>query len=1034
MPRLPPGLYDKLVDRAVEAALGDIESGLSLVSPLALDEAHDHLVLAVATRLRGALRAVRGESVSDKLEGQVALTNRVLEVLSMVPSSGTDANDTIPAPPLRLSAVFEAAEAPQEPRSPQRPKIPLRSSDLLINGKHDLSLGPQLRLEIESADRVDLLCSFVKWSGLRIIEDVLRDHLQRRPGSVRVLTTTYMGATERRALEALIEMGADVRVSYDRSQTRLHAKAWLLHRESGFSTAFVGSSNLSAAAVLDGLEWNVRLAQADNASILQRFAAAFDQYWDDGSFRAYDPKTFSEAIRGERRERAAPFLRFDIEPKSHQARILDELEAERAAGHWRNLVVAATGTGKTVVAALDYRRLSKQLKRARLLFVAHRREILEQSHRTFQVALGDGGFGERLGDGQVPGEWTHVFANIQSLTPERLEALSPDAFDVVVVDEFHHAAAGSYDRLLQKLKPKVLVGLTATPERADGKSVLEWFEGRIASEIRLWEALDHSLLCPFQYFGIGSAPDLRGVKWSRGRYEPSALSNVYTADHMFALRVLQETQKKVADISSMRALGFCVDLAHARFMTDQFVARGVRAQMVSGKSSSAERDQVLRALSAGEVQVVFTVDLFNEGVDVPKVDTILFLRPTESATVFLQQLGRGLRHADGKEVCTVLDFIGHAHKNFRFDARYRAIVGGTRKELEQQVEAGFPALPAGCFIHLDALAQDAVLENVRTAVGGKQQALAEALRDLAGDGEPTLPQFLARTQTDLEDLYAKACCWTSLRRRAGLHEEPADDWEKVVERALSRMLHIDDDRLERFASLLNVATPPAGDASDPYQRLLYVALGQMRKSFHDLGTFWEDLWQRPWLREEMLELLRILKDRTRHLSSPMAPPLADVALRLHGTYSRDEIFAAFDERNKNGGVLRTQSGIHNVKSRKTELLFVELEKSEKHYSPSTLYNDFPITRSRFRWESQSAAHPETPAGRRYVAAKAGAEQKVVLFVRQRRKDSRGHTLPYLCLGLCTYAGHAGAKPMRIDWELDVAMPAWWFQETKAAGG
>ncbi|MGH1348904.1 MAG: DEAD/DEAH box helicase family protein [Nannocystales bacterium] len=580
MPRLPPGLYDRLVDRAVEAALGDIESGLSQVSPLAQDEAPDHLVVAVAARLRGALRAVRGESVSDKLEGQVALTNRVLDVLSRVPSSGTDAEDTIPVPPQRLSAVLEAAEAPREPRSPPRPNIPLRSSDLLINGKHDLSLGPQLRLEIESADRVDLLCSFVKWSGLRIIEDVLRGHLQRRPGSVRVLTTTYMGATERRALEVLIEMGADVRVSYDRSQTRLHAKAWLLHRDSGFSTAFVGSSNLSAAAVLDGLEWNVRLAQADNASILQRFGTAFDQYWGDGSFRAYDPETFSEAIRGERRERAAPFLRFDIEPKSHQARILDELEAERAAGHRRNLVVAATGTGKTVVAALDYRRLSKQLKQARLLFVAHRREILEQSHRTFQVALGDGGFGERLGDGQVPDEWTHVFANIQSLTPERLETLSPDAFDVVIVDEFHHAAAGSYDRLLRKLKPEVLVGLTATPERADGKSVLEWFDGRIASEIRLWEALDHSLLCPFQYFGIGNAPDLRGVKWSRGRYEPSALSNVYTADHMFALRVLQETQKKVADISSMRALGFCVDLAHARFMTDQFVGRGIRARMV----------------------------------------------------------------------------------------------------------------------------------------------------------------------------------------------------------------------------------------------------------------------------------------------------------------------------------------------------------------------------------------------------------------------------------------------------------------------
>lgn len=1034
MPTLPPGLYDKLVDQALESALGDVSPELTDVSSLGLDDSHDLLTIVLASRIRAALRAARGEKPADRVEGQVTLANQVLELLSSRPASGTEVDDIIPTPPRRLEAVLERAEAPREARTPERPAIPLRSSDLLINGKHDRSLGPQLRLELQSADRVDLLCSFVKWSGLRIIEDVLREHLRRRPGSVRVLTTTYMGATEARAVEALIDMGADVRVSYDRSRTRLHAKAWMLHRNSGFSTAFVGSSNLSSSAVLEGLEWNVRLSQTDNPSILQRFAAAFDQYWGDGDFREYDASTFNTAIKGEKRERAAPFLRFDIEPKSHQARILDELAAERAAGHTRNLVVAATGTGKTVVAALDYRRLRAQLQRSRLLFVAHRREILEQSHRTFQVALRDGGFGERLGDGQRPSEWDHVFANIQSLTPEVVDAFSEDAFDVVIVDEFHHAAATSYDRLLKSLKPRVLVGLTATPERADGKSVLDWFGGRIASEIRLWEALDQSLLCPFQYFGIGNAPDLRGVKWSRGRYDPSTLSDVYTADHMFALRVIQEMQKKVGDIHSMRALGFCVDLAHARFMTQQFEERGIRAQMVSGKSSSAERDGVLRALESGDVQVVFTVDLFNEGVDVPKVDTILFLRPTESATVFLQQLGRGLRHAEGKEVCTVLDFIGHANKKFRFDARYRAIVGGTRRELERHVESGFPSLPAGCFIHLDAMAQSAVLENIRKVVGGKQQALADELRAMAADQEPSMLEFLKRTGTDLEDLYAKGHCWTSLRRRAGLHHEPAEELDKVVERALSRMLHIDDDRLERFSALLGRDEALTGNASDAYQRLLYVALGQMRTSFDELGAFWGALWRRPWLKEELLTLVGILRDRRRHLCKPLPAPLDDLPLRLHGTYSRDEVFTAFDERNKNNGVLRTQSGIHDVKSRHTELLFVELEKSEKHYSPSTLYNDFPITRTRFRWESQSAAHPGTPAGRRYLAATKGAQQKVLLFVRQRRTDSRGQTAPFLCLGSCTYERHSGAKPMRIDWDLDAEMPAWFFQATKVAGG
>ena len=382
----------------------------------------------------------------------------------------------------------------------------------------------------------------------------------------------------------------------------------------------------------------------------------------------------------------------------------------------------------------------------------------------------------------------------------------------------------------------------------------------------------------------------------------------------------------------------------------------------------------------------------------------------------------------------MLDFIGHAHKRFRFDTRYRAIVGGTRRELERNVESGFPALPGGCFIHLDAVAQSVVLENVRKVVGGKQQALAEELRTLAAEGEPTLPQFLTRTGTDLEDLYAKGHCWTSLRRRAGLHPHAPDAWDTVVERALSRMLHIDDDRLERFLDLLSADTPPEPNDKDAYQRLLYVALGQMRQSFHALAEFWQTLWRRPWLRAEVRALLQLLRDQRRHLYKPLPAPLDDVPVRVHATYARDEVFAAFDERNKNHGVLRTQSGIHDVKRRRTELLFVELEKSDKHYTASTLYKDFPISRARFRWETQSAAHPDTPAGRRYLAATKGAEQKVLLFVRQRRTDSRGQTSPFLCLGLCTYAGHSGAKPMQIDWELQEPMPAWFFQATKVAGG
>lgn len=1031
MPKLSPGLYDLLVSRDLQGALEELDPSLLETVTLAPDHSDAAISRAVQPRLFHALRSIKGE---DRIEKQIALANRVLEVLASAKESGTDSGDALPTPATKLLAVLESVAPPAHPRAPERPTIPLAASDLLVNARHDLSLGPQLCLEIPSADRIDLLCAFVKWPGLRIVEEALAARLAQRPGSVRVLTTTYLGSTDKRALDRLVELGARVKVSYDTGRTRLHAKAWLFHRDSGFSTAFIGSSNLTAAAVLEGLEWNVRLAQVDNAAILEKFAVAFEQYWKDPDFRDYDPVAFARAVQGEERLRAAPYLLFDLEPKPHQRRILEELEAERKFGHSRNLVVAATGTGKTVIAALDYRRLRDELERSNLLFVAHRREILRQSRDTFRVVLRDGAFGEMLGDGNVPDNWTHVFANIQSLSEERLEQIAADRFDVVIVDEFHHAAAKSYDDLLKRVRPRILLGLTATPERTDGRNILHWFDGRIAAEVRLWEALDQSLLSPFQYFGIGGAPNASGIRWSRGAYDRSQLSGLYTADHMFALRVLQETQAKVADITRMRALGFCVDLEHAQFMTDRFNERGVKARRVSGDSKAKERDDALRALAAREVQILFTVDLFNEGVDVPEVDTILFLRPTESATVFLQQLGRGLRLARDKECCTVLDFIGDAHRKFRFDARYRAIVGGTRRELERRIERGFPSLPAGCFIHLDQQAQEAVLRNVRAALAAGRAGLVDDLRELAKEGPPTLRGFLQRAEVELDDVYSGDSSWTALRRRAGLEPGEAEPTDAVLERSFARMLHLDDDRIERFEDLLARERPPKGDAEDPYQRLLFVLTGNIHRPYDEMDAVWAQLWRRGMLLDELRQLLAVVKDERRHVPHQLPGEFAKLALRVHGTYSRDEVFAAFDERNKKNQVKRTQSGIYDVKPWKTELLFVELEKSEDDYSPTTLYNDYPITPELFRWESQSSAHEGTPAGQRYLATVRGGEQNALLFVRQRRKDARGETMPYLCLGLCELQDHRGAKPMRIDWRLQVPMPAWFFEETKIAGG
>lgn len=1037
---LKPGLYDLPVTRAVARALESLAVELRQVEDVEADELPLMLARHLQRRLVHAFGAIpRDERSTEAVE----LANRLLaDVQERWPRAGHDAEDEVVAPARKLLAVAAPAIVPHVP---ERPAIPLATSDLLVNGHMDKAVGPELRRELASADRVDLLCSFIKWSGLRLLEDALKELLARRPRSLRVLTTAYMSATERRALDALVALGADVRVSYDTARTRLHAKAWLLHRESGFSTAFVGSSNLSAAALLDGLEWNVRLSQVDNGPILEKFEATFDQYWGDTEFQPYDPTTFDAALVTEPAGPTPSLLMLDIEPRPHQQEILDALAAERTHGHHRNLVVAATGTGKTIVAALDYRRLRRELPRARLLFVAHREEILTQSLLLFRVALRDGAFGELLVGRDHAARWDHVFASIQSLHADRLADLPRDQFDVVIVDEFHHAAADTYTRLLEHFTPRVLLGLTATPERADGRSVLGWFDGRVASELRLWKALDQGLLSPFHYFGVGGAPDISSERlWVRGRYDLSKLANVYTANHVFALRVLQEVEHKVTDIGKMRALGFCVDIAHAEFMAEQFGKRGVPSLAVSAKTSKSGRRGALEALRDGTIRVLFTVDLFNEGVDLPDVDTVIFLRPTDSATVFLQQLGRGLRRSRDKACLTVLDFIGNAHRRFRFDTRFRAIVGGTRRGVREQVEQGFPSLPSGCNIQLDREATRAVLDNIKHALGLGRRGLVDDLRQLTQErGNVDLDTFLRESGVDLEDLYTSKSggwCFTRLRREAGVIPAPGDgdadaERNEQVERAYGRLLHLDDSwRLEGLRRLLAHAIPPSADPSDALQRALFVYLGDMRRPLTEMQSAFDHLWRNADLLDELRQLLALLYDRTRRLTTPLFGGGLDAPLQVHATYSLDEVMALVDERNSKGGIQRIQTGVYYLEAARTDLFFVTREKSEKHYTPTTLYKDYPLSTRRFHWESQSTCHAGTKTGRRYTTLARGGDNQALMFLRQRRHDDRGETMPYTLLGRCYYESHTEERPMEIVWALEHPIPAAFYQEIKVAAG
>ena len=638
-----------------------------------------------------------------------------------------------------------------------------------------------------SADAVDILVSFIKWSGLRLLMPAFEE-LRERHIPVRLITTSYMGASDAPAIEWLANLpNVEVRVSYDTERTRLHAKAYHFRRLSGFSTAYIGSANMSHAAITSGLEWNLKVTAQDMKHILEKFTAEFETYWNSREFIPFDanaPDRLRGAIaRARGAQNFMPKVFFDLVPHPFQERILDALERERSThNRWRNLVIAATGTGKTVVAAFDFQKFYLESNmQARLLFVAHRQEILEQSLFTFRNILRDVNFGELLVGQHQAGRIDHLFCSVSMLTNRRLwEQVGKDFYDYIVIDEAHHGTADSYRPIFDHFVPKILLGLTATPERMDGKSIAADFGNRFAAEIRLPEALEEKLLCPFHYFGVADPVALDQDRfWRNGKYDSNELEQVYTGAHILARQrldvILAALYRYEPNLTMVKGIGFCISIVHAQYMAEMFSAKGIpSAALVTGVGDE-RRSALLADFKAGKITFLFTVDVLNEGLDVPEVNTVLFLRPTESLTVFLQQLGRGLRHAPGKDCLTVLDFVGQAHRRYRIDSKLKALLPKHRFAIDREVEFDFPHLPAGCSMQLDRLSRQYVLDNIKTNLRNLSVQVPDRLQTFTHEtGQPlTFRNFVIHHDYDPETLLVKET-WSGWKAKAQLAAYPAD--------------------------------------------------------------------------------------------------------------------------------------------------------------------------------------------------------------------------------------------------------------------
>lgn len=1027
------GLYETLLTIATQQYLNRLsDPRLYSLAPVDHEEAHSALAQFLEHALASSLASFRG---AQAMERQKRLLDRIIGALSDELGSAWTENLSIVTPLQRLLAVHAAPrDTPLE-----RPDTPLARCALLTGTRLDPSLGSQLRKEIATASRVDILCSFIKWSGLRVVIENLRQ-LAGQPADgrpfIRVITTSYMGATDPRAVEDLSALpNTEVRVSYDTKRTRLHAKAYIFYRETGFGTAYVGSANLTNAALSEGLEWTTKISHYELPYLWAKIVGTFETYWQDDEFQLFArnaPERLREAIARERASASetATIVGFDLRPYPFQEEILDILAAEREIQNkYRHLVVAATGTGKTMIAAFDYARICRQLNaKPTLLFVAHREEILRQALGSFRGVLREQNFGDLLVGGREPEQSRHLFCSIQSYNTRELWRHQPDAFSYVVVDEFHHAAAPGYRRLLDYVRPYILLGLTATPERPDQLDVLHWFDGRTSAEIRLPDAINRRLLSPFQYFGVADSVALDGLTWQRGGYRVEDLNRVYTGNDARAGLILEKVHEVLLNPRLARGLGFCVSVAHAEYMARFFNDHGTPAIALTGESPDAIRIAAQDRLRAREVNFIFVVDLYNEGIDLPEIDTLLFLRPTESLTVYLQQFGRGLRLHDEKDCVTVLDFIGAHRREFRFAPRFRALSTRPTSRIDQEIEDGFPHLPSGCVVQLERVAQQRVLENVRESVRMLRPRIIGSLRELGQflGRPPSIAEALEYLDTSLDELLKRGL-WSQLLAESGLrlaHEDP--DQERLA-KGLRRLCHIDDaDQIRRLLSHLGHSSqghqPAEGD-----QRLvemLHVTLWADQSLGWSVEVAGQRLRQNP---AAAADLLAILQHRLAHAPASHLGRIPDLAgpLTIHSQYTRDEILVGLGHWSLASRPDQREGVLHLAQTM-VDAFFITLQKTEEDYSPTTMYEDYLISHELFHWQSQSSTSTESPTGQRYIRHRE-LGYTPLLFVRETRQLPSGLTAPYVFLGPSQYVSHQGSRPMSIVWKLRHAVPARLFR-------
>lgn len=1034
------GIYEELITQLVSENLNKIDKDKFFLKKTSIDKEEASSVLSkhLAKTLKHAFQLIKG-----KAELQIEIANKIIKLLKDELNKQEFNDDLVSVEGEILKAVFSKTDAHFSNLDLRLKEITpytrLTQSELFTGGNGGLSLESELKKEILSSNEIYLLVSFIKFKGIIILEKELREFTERG-GKLKVITTTYIGATDYKAIQLLSKLpNTEVKISYNTSNERLHAKAYLFYRNTGFHTAYIGSSNFSRSALTDGLEWNLKVTTKEVSHIIDKFNKTFDSYWKSDDFELFDDSKHKEKLQNALKQSkfSKPYENatalFDIKPFPYQKEVLEKLEVERTVHkRFRNLVVAATGTGKTVISAFDYKRFKQNNKSAKLLFLAHRKEIIQKSLSTFQGVLRNNNIGELWVDGMTPNNFEFVFASVQSVKNKFKEYnLTSNYYDYIIIDECHHQRANSYREIINHFKPKVLLGLTATPERMDGGDILEDFENKIAAEIRLPEAMNRKLLSPFQYFGITDSIDLTNVSWSRGKYAPSELTDLYTGNDRRVREIIDALDKYTKDINEVRSLGYCVTMEHAKFMAKKFTLAGLKADYLTSENSK-DRVYIRQKLEKKEINYLFVVDMFNEGIDIPEIDTVLFLRPTESLTVFLQQLGRGLRLHEEKDCLTVLDFVGNSKPEYNFESKFRALIGKTNTTVLKQIEDDFPHLPLGCSIILEKKTKETILKNITAATSLNKNKLIQRIQQFQHDTylPLTIGNFSKFYNIPLQSIYKRGS-WKRLCQLAGKINDFDPKNEKEIVSAISNKW-LSTNSLSYFTFILKIAKQNFNINISEFNQnekimllMLHYDVWQKEGGFDSLEESIKTIGLNKILIEEIKEVLELLIENIDFKELPIQLPYHQ-PLKLHSRYTRDQILSAFQLSSFNKKSSNREGTALN-KDLNTEILFINLIKSEENFSPTTMYDDYAVNELLFHWQTQNSARPDLGKGLSYIKHKE-QEKRILLFVREKAKNEFGKSTGYVFIGEGEIKDHYGSKPMNINWELKEPMPLYLWKD------